>query len=137
VLSSFWSQSKRRAVNDEKEFWGKEWDTFKREVNRASDLMLGYEVRHYQETFFSINLAKSSTSQMELSGGAAWVKWMEKRANLELTYVLEELERRGKLDICDGLRGPVDISHHSWDLIDLSDNHGFQGARELRDRWGF
>jgi hypothetical protein len=135
MFSLFWSESKKRAAHDEREFRAEGWEHFKREVNRATDAMLGYEIRYYQETFFSIGLAGRTPSQMELSGGASWVSWMDRRANLELQYVVEELGRRGRLDICENAKGPVNPSFHAWDLIELSDHR--DDCRELRKRWGF
>lgn len=147
MFSLFWSESKKKAVKDEKEFRREGWDAFKREVHRASDEMLEYEVIYYQNVFKNINQAENSASQMKLSGGAPWVQWVKYRSQRELDYVLTELfERRGNTDILEERDGEIrlksvkeytDMSYHSWDLIVMCDEYKIEFAQNIRNVWGF
>jgi hypothetical protein len=148
MVSFFWSQSKRRAVDDEKAFWANEWEDYKREVHKANEPMLAHELQYYRGTFYTINLAKQSSSQMKLSGGKEWVAWMEKRANLELEYVIEELNKRGILDRYKGFSGKGDFClPHSWDIIRFCERYEknpddrltdlYNQYRSLREQVGF
>jgi hypothetical protein len=137
MLGFFRSESAKQADEDADKWRREGFDDFKREVHRATDGMLDYELIYYRGLFHSISLAEGDSEQMRLSGGRPWVEWLKKKYLIEIGYIRAEVERRSGTGHKYTLYGSIVSNLHSWEVKRLVENGGAIGLREIASEWNF